>query len=221
LIRLANFLLVIENISDYAKMVIDNGQTPLDVYNVCSIIRESFCCSYSIRKDNNLYIYVDSTQILIKFEGNSLRYLGSDERSQALLLKRAVDKLNVVEKIKSQRMQKSTPGIFVKKLLKGESILENIIDLYNDKIIVINEFEKDNMESDIINLEKLDNLKEYCYILPFPQNSRSTVEFLGMIDEKYKLKYANLSNIKGIENKILYVNFLIDQKENTDKEINR
>jgi len=216
---LVNFLLFIENISDYSKKVIDNGQTPLDVYNVCSIIRESFCCSYSIRKDNNLYIYIDSTHILMKFTGKFLRYLSSDERSQALLLKRALDKINGVETIKSQRMLKSTPGIFVKRLLKGESILENIIDLYNDKIIVIKEFEKENMESDIINLEELDNLREYCYI--FPQNSSSTVDFLGLIDEKYKLKYANLSNIKGIENKILYINFLIDQKENTNKELNR
>ena len=216
---MVNFLLIIENISNYSKKVIDNGSTPLDVYNVCSIIRESFCCSYSIRKDNNLYIYIDSIHILIKFEGKSLRYLGSDERSQALLLKRALDKLNGIETIKSQRMQKSTPGIYVKRLLKGESILENIIDLYNDKIIVIKEFEKENMESGIIDLEEIDNLREHCYI--FPQNSPSTVDFLGLIDEKYKLKYVNLSNIKGIENKILYINFLIDQKENTDKELNR
>jgi len=215
LIRLANFLLYIENISDYSKRIIDYGQTPIDIYTVCSIIRESFCCSYSIRKDNNLFIYIDSTYLLIKFEGNSLRYLGSDERSQALLLKRALDKINGVEKIQSRRFQKSTPGIFVKRLLSSESILENIIDLNNNKIIVINEFEKENMESDIINLKKINNLKEYCFIFPFPQNSRVAVNFLDLIDEKYKLEYANLSNIKGIENKILYVNFLIDQKENT------
>lgn len=212
MIRLANFLLFIEKISEYSKKVIDNGQTPLDVYNVCSIIRESFCCSYSIRKDNNLYIYIDSTHILIKFEGKSLRYLGSDERSQALLLKRALDKSNEIEKI-NLRMQRSTPGIFVQRFLSSESILENIIDLYNDKIIVINEFEKENMESDIIYLEELDNLGDYCYIFPFPQNSRSTIEILRKIDEKYKLKYANLSKINGIENKILFINFIIDRIE--------
>ena len=156
MIRLVNFLLLIENISDYSKKVIDNGKTPLDVYNVCSIIRESFCCSYSIRKGNNLYIYIDSTHILMKFTGKSLRYLSSDERSQALLLKRALDRLNGVETITSLGMQKSTPGIYVKRLVKGESIFENIIDLYNEKIIVIKEFEKENMESDIINLEELD-----------------------------------------------------------------
>ena len=65
----------------------------------------------------------------------------------------------------------------------------------------------------------MDNLTEYCYV--FPQNSISTVDFLGLIGENYKFKYANLSNIKGIENKILFINFLIDQKEDKDKELNR
>jgi len=212
LIRLVNFLLFIENISDYSKNVIDNGQTPLDIYTLCSIVRESFCCSYSIRKSNKLYLYVEPNQILIKFDGNSLRYLGSDERSQALLLKKALDKLDEVKNLDSQRWQQSTPGIFVKRLLNGESILENIIDLYNDKIIVINEFEKQNMESDIINLEGLDNLREYCFVFPFPQNTHSTEDFLGIIDKNYKLKYACLSKIIGIENKILYINFLCDHK---------
>lgn len=217
MIRLVSFLLFIENISDYSKKDVDIGHTPLDVYHVCSIIRESFCCSYSIRNNNNLYLYVEPIQILIKFNGKSLRYLGSDERSQALLLKKAVDKLNGLGKLDSQRWQKSTPGIFVKRLRNSESILENIIDLYLDKVIVIKEFEKEIMELDIINLGELDNLKDYCYIFPFPQNSRSIDDFLGIIDEKSKINYVNLSKIRGIENKILYINFLIDQKENADE----
>ncbi len=213
---MVNILILIDKIAKFTKNSIDLGRTPLDVYNLCSVIRETFCCSYSIRKNNNLYIYFDSIQTFIKFEGKSLRYLGSDERSQALLLKRALDKLNEIEKL-NLRMQRSTPGIFVKRLSSSESILENITDLYNDKIIVINEFEKENMESDIINLEELDNLGEYCYIFPFPQISRSTIEILRVIDEKYQLKYANLSKINGIENKILYVNFIIDHKDNQKK----
>jgi hypothetical protein len=213
---LVNILILIDKIAKFTKNSIDLGRTPLDVYNLCSVIRETFCCSYSIRKNNNLYIYFDSIQTFIKFEGKSLRYLGSDERSQALLLKRALDKVNEIEKL-NLRMQRSTPGIFVKRLSSSESILENITDLYNDKIIVINEFEKENMESDIIYLEELDNLGEYCYIFPFPQISRSTIEILRVIDEKYQLKYANLSKINGIENKILYVNFIIDHKDNQKK----
>ena len=132
-----------------------------------------------------------------------------------------MDKASEVKTLNIQRMQKSTPGIFVKSLLNSEAILESIIDLCNDKIIVINEFEKEIKESDIINLEELDNLRDYCYILPFCQNSRSIVDILKLSDNKYKLKYSNLLNINGIENKILYVNFLIDQKENSDKERNK
>jgi len=216
LINLVNILILIEKISKFTKSNIDKGKTPLDIYNLCSIIRESFCCSYSIRKDNNLYIYIESTHILIKFEGNSLRYLGSDERSQALLLNKALDKINGAEKINFKGMQKTTPGIFVKRLLNGESILENINNLINNKILVISEFEKENIHTNIINLEDLDDLREYCYVFPIPYNSQSKFDFLRIINEKYKLIYTNLSSIKGIENKILYVNFLIDQKENTN-----
>ena len=106
-------------------------------------------------------------------------------------------------------MQKSTPGIFIKNLFNKDSILENIIDLYNNKIIVINKFKKEN----IINLIELENLWEYSYVFPFPENSQSRIDFLKKINENYRLKYANLSKIEGIENKILYINFLIDQKK--------
>jgi len=216
---LVNILVLIEKISKFTKSNIDKGKTPIDIYNLCSIIRESFCCSYAIRKDNNLYIYIDSTHILIKFEGNSLRYLGSDERSQALLLNKALDKIRGAEKISIQRMQKSTPGIFVKRLLNGESIFENINNLNDNKIMVVSEFEKENIHKNIINLEDLDDLREYCYVFPIPHNSQSVFDFLRIINKKCKLKYTDLSAIKGIENKILYVNFLIDQKESTDIEI--
>jgi len=211
---LVNILILIEKISKFTKNAIDKGKTPVDIYKLCSIIRESFCCSYSIRKDNNLYIYICSSHILILFEGISLRYLGSDERSQAILLNKAFDKANGLEKTTGQRMLKSTPGIFVKRLINGESILENINDLHDDKIIVVTESEEENTDVSIINLEDLDNIGHYCYIFPFLLNTQNTVNFLEKIDEKYKLIYINLLNIKGIENKILYVNFLIDQKEN-------
>jgi tRNA pseudouridine-54 N-methylase len=211
---LVNILILTDKISNFTKNDIDLGRTPLDVYKLCSIIRESFCCSYSIRKFNNLYIYFDSTQFLIKFEGISLRYLGSDERSQALLVKRALEKLNGAEKVGSMRMQKSTPGIFIKKSVSSESILDNIANLDRNKIILINEYNVGNIDSANINLEEIDNLWDYCYIFPYAQNSERTIELLRAIEKKHKLKYVNLLEIKGIENKILYVNFLIDQKEN-------
>ena len=219
MITLVNFLILIEKISKFSKNTIDKGKTPLDIYKLCSIIREAFCCSYTIRKNNNLYFYVDSSKILIKFEGTSLRYLGSDERSQALLLKRALDRINGLEKNNGQKMQRSTPGIFIKRLQNSESILENIHNLYYDKIIVINGFKKENTNRNIIYLEDLDRLSDYCYVLPFPQNSQGTVDFLRIMDNKLNLVFTNLSHIKGIEDKILYVNYLIDQKKNLETEI--
>ncbi len=85
--------------------------------------------------------------------------------------------------------------------------------------MVISEFEIENIHRNIINLEDLDDLREYCYVFPIPHNSQSIFDFLRIINEKCKLKYTDISAIKGIENKILYVNFLIDQKESTDIDI--
>lgn len=212
MINLVNFLILIEKFPKFSKSNIDVGKTPIYVYNLCSIIRESFCLSYSIRKNNNLYLYFESLQRLIKYEGKKLRFLGSDERSQALLLKRALEKINGDEKVKTQEWKKSTPGIFVKRLLNSGSILENINNILHNKIVFIAEFENKDLYPDVINLDDLDDMSEYCYIIPYSQNSQSSLRFLQAIKEKYNLKCINLSNIKGIENKILYINFRIDQR---------
>ena len=85
MINLANFLLIIEELINYTKEDIDKGHTPLYIYALCSCIRETFCLSYAIRKNNTLYLYFQEEKILIKFEGSNLRYLGPDDRSQSLL----------------------------------------------------------------------------------------------------------------------------------------
>jgi hypothetical protein len=218
---LVNFLIFIEKIPKYSKSDIDVGKTPIYVYNLCSIIRESFCLSYSIRKNNNLYLYFESLQLLIKYDGKKLRFLGSDERSQALLLKRALDKINGDIKVKTQEWEKSTPGIFVKRLPNSGSVLENINNILLNKIVFITEFENKDLYSNVISLDDLDYMSEYCYILPYPQNSQSSLSFLQVIKENYSLKYINLSNIKGIENKILFINFRIDQSTDINKEIEK
>lgn len=218
---MVNFLILIEKFPKFSKSDIDVGKTPIYVYNLCSIIRESFCLSYSIRKNNNLYLYFESLQLLIKYEGKKLRFLGSDERSQAILLNKALEKINGDEKVKTQEWEKSTPGIFVKRLSNSGSILENINNILHNKIVFIAEFENKDLYPDVINLDDLDDMSEYCYILPYSQNSQSSLRFLQVIKENYNLKYINLSNIKGIENKILYINFRIDQSKDINKEIEK
>ena len=218
---MVNFLILIEKFPKFSKSDIDVGKTPIYVYNLCSIIRESFCLSYSIRKNNNLYLYFESLQLLMKYKGKKLRFLGSDERSQAILLNKALEKINGDEKVKTQEWEKSTPGIFVKRLSNSGSILENINNILHNKIVFIAEFENKDLYPDVINLDDLDDMSEYCYILPYSQNSQSSLRFLQVIKENYNLKYINLSNIKGIENKILYINFRIDQSKDINKEIEK
>ncbi len=216
---MVNFLILIEKFPKFSKSDIDVGKTPIYVYNLCSIIRESFCLSYSIRKNNNLYLYFESLQLLIKYEGKKLRFLGSDERSQAILLNKALEKINGDEKVKTQEWENSTPGIFVKRLPNSGSILENLNNILHNKIVFIAEFENKDLYPNVINLNDLDDMSEFCYILPYSRNSQSSLRFLQVIKENYNLKYINLSNIKGIENKILYINFRIDQSKDINKEI--
>ena len=218
---MVNFLILIEKFPNFSKSDIDVGKTPIYVYNICSIIREAFCLSYSIRKNNNLYLYFESLQLLIKYEGKKLRFLGSDERSQAILLNKALENKNGYGKVKTHEWVKSTPGIFVKRLPNSGSILENINNILHNKIVFIAEFENKDLYLDIINLNDLDDMSEFCYILPYSQNSQISLRFLQVIKENYNLKYINLSNIKGIENKILFINFRIDQSTNINKEIKK
>ena len=90
---MVNFLIYISKITPFSKKDVDEGNTPPDIYKLCVSIREAFCISYYIRKENNLYFYIEEKHILIKFIGNELRYLGSDERSQALLLSKVLNKI--------------------------------------------------------------------------------------------------------------------------------
>jgi len=209
---LVNFLILIEKFPIFSKSNIDVGKTPIYVYNLCSIIRESFCLSYSIRKNNNLYLYFESLQLLIKYEGKKLRFLGSDERSQAILLNKAIDKIDKNEKVNDQTWRQSTPGIFVKKQPNFNSIFESNHEILRNKLAIVFGFKCKEFILDSIDFEDLEDVNDYCYIIPYSQNSQRSFRLLQTIKEKYNLKCINLSNIKGIENKILYINFRIDQR---------
>ncbi len=201
-----------ESVSKYTKGDIDEGKTPLDVYTLCAVVRESFCISYTIRKDNNFYLYIETDHLFIKIEGNSVRYLGSDERSQALLLLRAFMKIDNNENYNDREWVKSTPGIYVKKLLSSELILEIINSNLNDNRIFITDVSKDNFKQNVKYGEKIDENSSLCYIFSFSQESITFLKFLQKVNEECSLKNIDLSKIRGIENKILYINFLHDHR---------
>ena len=207
-----DFLIFVESVSKYTKGDIDEGKTPLDVYTLCAIIRESFCISYTIRKDNNFYLYNETDHLFIKIEGKTLRYLGSDERSQALLLLRAFMKIENNENYNDREWIKSTPGIYVKKLPSSELILENINGNFIDNRIFITDISNENFKQNVKYGENIDENSSHCYLFSFSQESITFLKFLQKVNEECSLKNIDLSKIRGIENKILYVNFLYDHR---------
>jgi len=210
---LADFLVIIDNITDYSKSDIDKGNTPPDVYKLCSCIRETFCLSYSIRNNNNLFIYVKDDYLLIKLEGKSLRYMGSDERSQAILLSKALNKLKNSRGLKSTSWLNSTPGIFIRRLNDHGSLgIEMDFERYCVLAFVgnLNEKSLDLVRSD---LDFSNYSNDFLYIMIVRDD---LIEFIwrGLQNlNNQKVKLINLSHIKSIENKILYINFQIDQRE--------
>jgi len=167
----------VESVSKYTKGDIDEGKTPLDVYTLCAIIRESFCISYTIRKDNNFYLYNETDHLFIKIEGKSVRYLGSDERSQALLLLRAFMKIENNENYNDREWIKSTPGIYVKKLPNSELILENINGNFIDNRIFITDISNENFKQNVKYGENIDENSSYCYLFSFSQESITFLKF--------------------------------------------
>ena len=86
--------------------------------------------SYSIRKENILFFYFQKKPVLIKFVGAELKFLGPDERSQALLLLKAFEKMANTT-IDYENWIKSTPGIYYRQFQDDKSIityLESMID---------------------------------------------------------------------------------------------
>ncbi len=212
---MANFLLIIEEIIDFTKKDIDTGYTPPLIYKICSCIREAFCLSYAIRKNNNLYLYFQKEKILIKFEGSRLRYLGPDERSQALLLKKALDKnISNINSI-GNRWIKSTPGIYSKSFLDDFSFVDYLDSSVQDQIIFIYD-EIDSMDKnnipEIMNINSLENLRDIFYIIPtYPFSEKNNI--IKLMLSLTNIKLVTISKIRSIQDRLLYINYLIDKTQ--------
>lgn len=215
---MTQFLLYVENISKFSKSDIDEGKIPPDVNTICLCIKNVFCLSYSIRKNNILFIYVINHNFMIKFEGKTLRYLGPDVRSQSLLLIKALNRFDekIIFENKNNWIQ-STPGIFIKKLHSDQNIINVFKSLNNEMIFFFNE---DYLNPDNIGTipDKL-YIKLENYILIFPLNVFKTenLNFLRhLTNYKNTLSYK-LPYIKSVQDKILYINFQIDRFKDKNK----
>ncbi|MBY8983498.1 MAG: hypothetical protein KGD65_00360 [Candidatus Lokiarchaeota archaeon] len=213
---MVNFLLLIEEITQYNKEIINRGLTPQKVYELCSCIRETFCLSYSIRKNNNLFFYFQKEHILVSFIGSELRHLGPDERSQALLLEKALNKANGINFIEKDGSKQSTPGIYILKFLDHPSFHRYIQSLIEGTVyLVIDNEEFIKKERDIyapnINIEFF--IDRNLFIIPTYDNFIDNSKILTLFKEMKKIKFLSLSKIKQIENKILYINYRKDHQD--------
>lgn len=212
---LVNFLLLFEKIINYSKKDIDKGKTPLNVYKICSCIRETFCLSYAIRKDNVLYLYFQKEHVLIKFEGQTLRFLGPDERSQAILMKKALNKIYEKFDNENNKWIKSTPGIFGKKFSNNLEFIEFFTSISNRKNnLIIDAYQSLGEKINLVNLDKF-----FCpineldfFIIPTYNNLNNNTNIIEMFKELKTINIISLSMIKSIEDKILYINFRKDQQ---------
>ena len=195
---MVKFLVCIDKISSFDKKIIDEGNTPLDVYRLCSYIREVFCLSYAIRKENEFYIFINQNKLFLKLIGRSLRYLGSDERSQAILLLKA---LEMEQTIPYDKWINSTPGIYIKKLITLDSLFSFIKEI-DTHILIMDDINPNYKKitdykinhQDIIILDELKDIN-------FNQHQIGNFERVA------------LPNRYSLENKILYINYQLDKQQ--------
>lgn len=212
---LVNFLLLLEEIINYTKKDIDKGKTPLKVYKICSCIREAFCLSYAIRKENVLYLYFQKEHVLIKFEGQKLRYLGPDERSQALLLNKVLNKIYEKYDNEDSDWIISTPGILGKKFSSNIEFIEFFISKsYGKNNFIIDPYLNKGKSKQFQNLDKiLGPINEFdFFIIPAYDVQTTNTEVVDLFKGLKTISIMTLSMIESIENKILYINFRKDQQ---------
>lgn len=217
---MVNFLILQEKIIDYNKKTIDKGLTPQKVYEICSCLREAFCLSYSIRKNNSLYLYFQKEHVLIKFEGKELRYLGPDERSQALLLEKVLRKVKSESNTKNDSWLKSTPGIFIKKFLNDFSFMAfyKSIAIGTSFLIINNtQIEEDIVDDLILNKQIFDIKDDDFFIIPTYTITQEISNIIELFKKSKNTKLLSFSKIKDVEDIILYINFKKDQQIRLEK----
>ncbi len=209
-----NFLIITKTIPDYSKHDIDFGNTPKIVIQLCLCLKEAFFLAYKIRKYVNFYIYIEESEILIKFEGKTLRYLGPDERSQSLLLEKALKMSCYKDSISPMMFIKSTPGIFIKKV-RFKDFIKNQEDFQN--ISIINSFQEEQLKDikvlfNTTRIEDNINSKFICFLNYDPRKFNEYLPYLKCLTKINILEGLS----KKIENllcsdKILYINHYFDK----------
>ncbi len=211
MIKLTEFLLILEKISNYSKKDVDQGKIPPDIYSICACIRNVFCLSYSIRKDNTFYLFIAKSNLIIKFDGKRLKYLGPDERSQSLLLNKALNLSNHTSMKIEASWIKSTPGIFIQNFPSEQNLVNILNSITNKDLMFFNG--DDLLITDFIKSspENLKKLKTSLLTFPSYLNTHNYFEKIYQLNKQKIVLNFKIPHVKKIEDKILYINFQIDR----------
>lgn len=202
-------MLITNNIPNYTKQDIDCGETPKLVVKVCLSLKAAFFLSYKIRKNVNFFIYIVKRRVLLKYEGLSLKYLGPDERSQSLLLEKA---LNEAMKLsQNSPLIKSTPGI----TLKQRDLTEFLADFQCP--IILNSSKSINIENNELftDIGEFDGIETplFIYFLNY-KNS----EIFSIFNKTQRYLFLRKKNererVFSCADTILYINHYYDLREN-------
>jgi hypothetical protein len=205
-------LLLSQEITEYTKQDIDKGFCPEKIYQICCCLRTCFCLSYAIRKENDFYIYFLKNNIAVKFIGKELRFLGPDERSQALLLYKALKKRNIKTNLES--WVDSTPGIYIKEYNDFSLFFREFMSINGGQTFLV---EDDGKKSDLNNIRLFkkggNNIKEDGnYFFPLYGVSKPNLLMDHSFLEDNGIKTINFENLKKIHDQILVINYWIDLK---------
>ena len=215
---MTDFLLILNNLSKFSKLDIDKGKTPLDVYRICSCIRNIFCLSYSIRKSNIFYLSILNNHLIVKFDGMKLRYLGPDERSQSLLLNKALSISDQREWTNQDYWLQSTPGIFIKKLPTNQNLVDFCNSLVKNSLIIFSNISLSIPRFLELTPKIIKQLERNLLIFTFNIDDSKIIKFSDQLSKSDNVISYKFPSIKTFEDKVLYINFQIDRfrDENND-----
>jgi tRNA pseudouridine-54 N-methylase len=210
-----NFLLLVNCLEKYTKQDINKGKTPKSVYTICCAIRETFCLSYNIRKENTLFVYFEDNRILLKLLGRKLRYLGPDERSQAILINKALQLIHKKTNKKDSGWIPSTPGFYIRKFPSHENFHGYFETIASESPFLVLQKSHKGIFDESLETKDLKTLKEYDspFFIIIYGDPKAHFFFL---QDLYKalpcLNFIRLPNIPFCFEKILFLNYVIDNK---------
>ena len=108
----------------------------------------------------------------------------------------------------------STPGIYIK-TLQDSNEMHKFLQSFNQNEIVVMQGVIDKTE--MIDFKNLESFDQSLFIIPFDTDIFQFPNLMRLFNKFKTVKYMYFPNIKSIENKILYINFMLDHQKHFNK----